>query len=95
MIVYHVIGVSKLARCLHNGYLTSPVRAWKKIESAERFSKQTGRQIILRLKFPDTTEVKPLPGHRSEAVYIMGTYSLKGIFGKNIMVKEEVENFVS
>jgi len=82
MIVYHVIGAKKLKKCLLKGYLTPPVRAWKEISSAERFSKQTGRHIILRLKFPDDDNVKPLTGHRNEAVYIMGPYSLKGIFGK-------------
>jgi hypothetical protein len=81
MIVYHVIGVGKLKRCLFNGYLPGPVRAWKQIGSAERFSKQTGRYIILRLKFPDDGSVYPLLEHRGEAVYIMGNYSLKGIFG--------------
>jgi hypothetical protein len=80
MIVYHVIGANKLCRCLHLGYLISPVRAWKTIAEAERFSKQTGRQIILRLKFPE--EAKQLPGHKGMAVYIDGTYDLKTIFGK-------------
>lgn len=86
MIVYHVIGASKLARCLCNGCLTAPVRAWKKIESAERFSKQTGRQIILRLKFPDDDSVKQLAGHRGEAVYINGFYPLSQIFGNKKMM---------
>lgn len=81
MIVYHCIGASKLKRCLNMGYLPAPVRAWKEISSAERFSKQTGRAIILRLKFPDDDTVKPLFGHKNEAVYIMGNYHIKGIFG--------------
>jgi len=81
MIVYHVIGAGKLKRCLLTGYLPGPVRAWKQISSAERFSKQTGRSIILRLKFPEDGSVQPLGGHRNEAVYIVGNYSLKGIFG--------------
>ena len=80
MIVYHCIGASKLRRCLFQGYLPPIVRAWKKIESAERFSKQTGRQIILCLKFPD--DAKQLYGHRGEAVYVDNIYPLKGIFGK-------------
>jgi hypothetical protein len=82
MIVYHVIGANKLKRCLNMGYLYPPVRGWKKIESAERFSKQTGRSIILRLKFPDNSRTKELGGHKGEAVYINGKYDLDKIFGK-------------
>jgi len=88
MIVYHVISASKLARCINNGVLTAPVRAWKKIESAERFSKQTGRQIILRLKFPDDGTAKPLVGHRNEAVFIEGFYPLSQIFGEKLKVRK-------
>lgn len=66
------------------GHLTAPVRAWKKIESAERFSKQTGRQIILRLKFPN--DAKQLKGHKGEAVYIEGTYQLTQIFGSKLKI---------
>lgn len=80
MIVYHVIGASKLRRCICNGYIPAPVRAWKDIRSAERFSIQTGRPIILRLSFPD--DAKVLEGHRGKAVYIDTNYSLDSIFGK-------------
>lgn len=89
MIVYHVISSSKLSRCINMGYLTAPVRAWKQISSAERFSKQTGRQIILRLKFPDDERVKPLEGHKGEAVYIECTYPLAQIFGAKIKVVKD------
>jgi hypothetical protein len=83
MIVWHCIGAGKLQRCLRNGYLTAPVRGWKDIKSAERFSKQTGRSIILRLKFPNGERVKQLEGHKDEAVFIEGTYPLDKIFGKH------------
>lgn len=86
MIVWHVISASKLARCVNTGVLTSPVRAWKDIKSAERFSKQTGRYIILRLKFPNDGSVKQLEGHRGEAVYIDGFYPLSKIFGDKVKV---------
>lgn len=68
MIVYHVTTLKKLHRYLAYGHIKAPVRAWKKIESAERFSKQTGRRIIVRLKFPATA--RQLWGHRGEAVYL-------------------------
>ena len=51
-----------------------PVRAWKDIKDAERFSIQTGRQIILRLKFPDNAP--ELDGHRKKAVIYNNFYHL-------------------
>ena len=76
MIVWHVTTRKKLEKYLRNGGIKSPVRAWKSIISAERFSKQTGRHIILRLKFPDNAET--LKEHRGEAVVIYAMYSLEG-----------------
>jgi len=80
MIVYHCIGAVKLRKALWNGYILPPVRAWKTVQEAERFSKQTGRAIILRLKFPE--DAKQLGGHKGKAVYIDSVYSLKQIFGE-------------
>jgi hypothetical protein len=79
VIVYHVIGAGKLRRSLANGFLPAPVRAWRTVEAAGRFSVQTGRAVILRLRFP--RDAKVLPGHRGEAVFIEGVYPLDGIFG--------------
>lgn len=75
MIVYHVTSPSKYRAYLKQGYILPPVRAWTSIISAERFSKQTGRPIILRLRFPDNAN--KLDGHRGEAVYINTSYQLK------------------
>jgi hypothetical protein len=74
MVVYHVTTKKKLQRYFERSQIKSPVRAWKTIEAAERFSKQTGRRIILRLKFPE--DAKSLPGHCDEAVYIERNYVL-------------------
>ena len=89
MIVYHVTGLNKLLRYKNIGKILPPVRAWKNIQEAERqrsptglswaFSKQTGRPIILRLKFPDN--VLPLAGHK-EAVVSYKSYSIENILGK-------------
>ena len=68
MIVYHVTTAKKLGKYLANGCILPPVRAWKSVQSAERFSKQTGRKVILRLKFPG--DAAPYEGHRGEAVVI-------------------------
>lgn len=74
MIVYHVTSRKKFDKYLQSGKIKAPVRAWKYITSAERFSKQTGRRMILRLKFPDNA--LPYEGHRNEAVYINTDYNI-------------------
>ncbi len=73
MIVWHVCSIKKFKKYLQCGVIKAPVRAWIDIKEAERFSKQTGRQIILRLKFPDS-KVRLLPGHKGKAVYINEDY---------------------
>jgi len=75
MVVYHVTTRKKLAKFLAVGYILPPVRAWKSILSAERFSKQTSRRIILRLKFP--ADAPTLAGHRGEAVVLDEKFYLK------------------
>lgn len=75
MVVYHVTTAKKLSRYLKTGCILPPVRAWIDIKEAERFSKQTGRKIILRLKF-DPKEVLPYPGHKGKAVYINRPYKM-------------------
>ena len=73
-VVYHVCGMSKLKRYQQIGFIKSPVRAWIDILEAERFSKQTGRPIILRLRFKG--ELKRLEGHKGKAVYQSSNYIL-------------------
>jgi hypothetical protein len=82
MIVYHVCGATKLARYKRLGYILPLVRAWSTVQEAERFSKQTGRQFIIRLKFPDD-DVKVLDGHKGMARYLSYPYFVGDIFGKN------------
>ncbi len=64
-VVYHVTTLKKLHRYIAAGRIQAPVRAWDNIKSAERFSKQTSRRIIIRLKFPNSA--RRLFGHRGEA----------------------------
>jgi hypothetical protein len=78
MIAYHVISIKKFMRCIKQGFLPSPVRAWETIEEAERFSKQTGRAMILRLKFPYDAE--KWEGHRDKARVIHQNYPTSSIF---------------
>lgn len=80
MIVYHVTSAHKLKHYLESGRILPPVRAWKTIECAEKFSIQTGRPIILRLKFP--RNAVRLEGHRGYALYIEDSYPMEKLFGK-------------
>ena len=59
---------------MRNGTIKAPVRAWENIQQAERFSIQTGRQIILRLKFPDSAD--KLEGHFDQARVLYNDYEL-------------------
>ena len=75
MIVYHVRTLNKLKRYAQSGgYINPPVRAWENIQQAERFSKSTGRKIILRLKFPDNAA--KLPGHFNQARVLYQKYKM-------------------
>lgn len=77
MIVWHVCSLSKLKKYLASGRILAPVRAWENVQQAERFSKSTGRRIILRLKFPD--DAQKLEGHFNEARVLHQDLVLKSI----------------
>lgn len=70
MIVWHVCSAKKLKKYLKAGKITPPVRAWESIEYAQRMSINTGRRIILRLRFPNNAP--KLEGHWG-AARIMNT----------------------
>ena len=75
MIVYHVCSTNKLKKYQQSGnYINPPVRAWENIQQAERFSKSTGRKLILRLKFPSSTP--KLSGHFNQARVLNQKYKL-------------------
>lgn len=78
--VYHVCGLSKLFRYLQRGVILPPVRAWTDIQAAERFSRATGRPIILVLKF-DIERVRRLEGHSGKAVFIQEPYNISKRLG--------------
>jgi len=78
MIVYHVCTTNKLRKYLQSGgYIHPPVRVWETIQQAERFSKNTGRKLILRLKFPRNSD--KLPGHFGQARVLQQKYKLDSI----------------
>mgnify|MGYP001274359683 CR=1 FL=1 len=75
---YHVTSIKKLNKYIDAGVIKAPVRCWDNIASAERFSKQTGRPIILRMKLPPNLD--RLEGHRGEAYIINEDVAIKSIF---------------
>lgn len=77
MVVWHVTTAKKLLRYKDSGGILPPVRAWESLEAAERFSKQTGRKVILRLKFPHTAA--KLEGHRGQAYVLHEKYRLTSV----------------
>lgn len=78
MKVYHVCGPKRLADYQKAGKIKAPVRAWRDVYEAIRFSVSTGRPIILRLKFPDNAE--RLPGHGGNAVWLQEDFVLPEMF---------------
>jgi len=50
------------------------------MDGAVRFSCQTGRPIILRLKFPDDARI--LEGHKGEARWVEEDVRVDNILGK-------------
>ena len=73
--IYHVTSFKKLQSYMQHGAILPPVRAWRNIDAAQRFSAQTGRRIILRLKEDDT--FRQLEGHRGEALVSDNIYRLE------------------
>ena len=74
MKVYHVTSPKKFAKYQKEGKIKAPVRAWADVFEAVRFSCSTGRQIILRLRFPD--DAARLPGHGGNAVYLTEDFEI-------------------
>src|SRR3990172_8068162 len=66
MVLWHVTSLKKARGYFTAGFIAPPVRAWMNVSTAERFSRQTGRRIILRLKADPS--FRELEGHRGEAL---------------------------
>lgn len=74
MVLYHCCTYKLLCIYLAQGYINNPVRAWRSLNGAERFSKQTDRKIILRLT--GRGEFRELGGHQGEAMISDSKYKL-------------------
>ena len=75
MIAYHVTSQKKFLKYVRSGFIEPPVRAWSNISSAESFSKQTGRRVILRLR---VTDFEALEGHKGQAIIVNERVSVEG-----------------
>jgi len=59
---YHCTTRNKLEKYITSGRIIAPVRFWPNIETAKRWCKRTGRDIILNIELP--TVSYPLPDHK-------------------------------
>lgn len=67
MMGYHVTTRRKFLRYVAHGGIRPPVRFWPDLVDAERFAKQTGRRVIVRIRV-DPASVRPLEGHWGRAL---------------------------
>lgn len=75
MILWHVTTLDLLNKYLESGKILAPVRAWKSLEGATRFAKQTDRHLIIRIK--GNGEFKELGGHQNQAMVSDKNYLIK------------------
>ncbi len=61
MKLYHCTTDKKLLKYKQTGFIISPVRGWKYLQSAINWNKKTGRNIILEI---ECKESFPLPDHK-------------------------------
>jgi len=61
MVGYHVTTQKKLARYKETGCILPPVRFWPNKQTAQRWAKRTGRDVILKI---ECSESYPLPDHK-------------------------------
>lgn len=78
MILFHVCDLKLLNKYLQSGHIENPVRAWRSLEGAVRFSKQTERRIILRLTGKGS--FRELGGHQGQAMISDEPYPVSEIY---------------
>lgn len=66
MILWHVTNLKLLNKYLKSGKILAPVRAWKSLDGATRFAKQTDRYLIIRIK--GSGQFRNLGGHQGQAM---------------------------
>ena len=66
MELWHACTLKQLRAYLASGCILPPVRAWRSLDGATRFAKQTDRRIILRLTA--LKGFRELGGHQAQAM---------------------------
>jgi len=66
MVLFHVTNFKLLQKYLETGHIQPPVRAWRSLDGAVRFAKQTDRKLIIRLS--GKGEFRDLGGHQGQAM---------------------------
>lgn len=61
VIGYHVTTSKKLEQYWQSGCILAPVRFWPNLETAERWSERTGRDVIIKIECDGSY---PMPDHR-------------------------------
>lgn len=74
MELYHACTLKQLRAYLRSGCILPPVRAWRDLDGATRFAKQTDRRIILRLTA--LKGFRPLGGHQDQAMVSDTPYTI-------------------
>lgn len=77
MVLFHVTNLKLLQKYLASGQIDGPVRAWRSLDGAVRFSKQTDRRIILRLTA--RRGFRDLGGHQGQAMVSDDPYPLSDV----------------
>lgn len=58
---YHCTTVGKLEKYKKSGRIIAPVRFWPNEQTAKRWAKRTGREVLLKIELPGVSY--PLPDH--------------------------------
>ena len=77
MVLFHCTNLALLQKYIESGQIDNPVRAWRTLAGAVRFSKQTDRKIILRLAA--RKDFRQLGGHQNEALVSDRPYRLENL----------------
>jgi hypothetical protein len=74
VVLFHVTNLKLLKKYLETRHIQPPARAWRSLDGALRFSKQTDRKIILRLTA--RKEWRELGGHQGQAMWTDQPYPM-------------------
>jgi hypothetical protein len=77
VVLFHVTNPKLLNKYIASGHIDGPVRAWRSLEGALRFSKQTDRFVILRINARKGWRI--LGGHQGQAMVTDTPYPMSKV----------------